>query len=421
MAAPLTPYELERLTKMEANRQFLESLGVDDAVRKLDRAMSTSRVPRRNPGPRKVAAPAPIRPTRRSSRVGGKNVVVYKELSEQDVRLIDGPEPKKGGRRKRASAEQPVRASYGPELYTDEHEDALGECQEEWVLFQDGYTEEGTRVYDTVQGKTCHQCRQKTLGKRTWCNGCESLNGQFCGDCLYMRYGENILEVNANPEWNCPSCRDLCNCSICRNRKGWGPTGQLYRTALDQGYKSVAHYLVATRRALPTTPSALKPSAVAPPVASTEHFADVIPKPSPSSPASVITDVETNFVGGKIGSQKDGDSSPPMSDVSDEVFFLDCPSPESVNAESSAGGSDTVNTRFTHIAQFGQKRNMELGSPGGSSCESGLSSEMATGGKGEILERKFRSLEEITGGGRPVKKRRGARARSSCSRFVDFV
>lgn len=25
-------------------------------------------------------------------------------------------------------------------------------------------------------------------------------------------------------------CRDLCNCSICRNRKGWGPTGQLYRT-----------------------------------------------------------------------------------------------------------------------------------------------------------------------------------------------
>lgn len=85
--------------------------------------------------------------------------MVYKELSDQDVRLIDGPEPKKGGRRKAASAERPVRASYGPELYTDEHEMALGECQEEWVLFRDGYTAEGTRVYDMVQGKTCHQCR----------------------------------------------------------------------------------------------------------------------------------------------------------------------------------------------------------------------------------------------------------------------
>ncbi len=26
-----------------------------------------------------------------------------------------------------------------------------------------------------VNGQTCHQCRQKTLGKRTCCSGCESL------------------------------------------------------------------------------------------------------------------------------------------------------------------------------------------------------------------------------------------------------
>lgn len=30
--------------------------------------------------------------------------------------------------------------------------------------------------------------RQKTLGHRTSCSECKSLHGQFCGDCLYMRY-----------------------------------------------------------------------------------------------------------------------------------------------------------------------------------------------------------------------------------------
>jgi hypothetical protein len=108
----------------------------------------------------------------------------------------------------------------------------------------DGYDAEGNRVYDKVQGQTCHQCRQKTLGKRTACSRCTSLQGVFCGDCLYMRYGENVDEATANAEWICPPCRDLCNCSFHRSRKGWAPTGTLYRRAVAEGYLSVAHYLV---------------------------------------------------------------------------------------------------------------------------------------------------------------------------------
>ena len=45
-------------------------------------------------------------------------------------------------------------------------------CRE---LFVDGYDAQGNRIYDKVNGQTCHQCRQKTLGKRTACAGCESL------------------------------------------------------------------------------------------------------------------------------------------------------------------------------------------------------------------------------------------------------
>lgn len=41
-------------------------------------------------------------------------------------------------------------------------------------LFVDGYSSDGTRVYDKLNGQTCHQCRQKTIGLRTQCSKCSS-------------------------------------------------------------------------------------------------------------------------------------------------------------------------------------------------------------------------------------------------------
>ncbi|OIW10160.1 hypothetical protein TanjilG_27911 [Lupinus angustifolius] len=89
---------------------------------------------------------------------------------------------------------------------------------------------------------------QKTLGQHTGCNNCELLHGQLCGDCLYMRYGENVMEANGNPKWTCPVCREICNCSRCRRANGWMPTGNIYRKVLKMGFKSVAHYLIQTYR-----------------------------------------------------------------------------------------------------------------------------------------------------------------------------
>lgn len=43
------------------------------------------------------------------------------------------------------------------------------------TLFVDGYDQNGKRMYDPVKGKTCHQCRQKTLGKHTHCSKCHRL------------------------------------------------------------------------------------------------------------------------------------------------------------------------------------------------------------------------------------------------------
>ena len=127
------------------------------------------------------------------------------------------------------------------------------------------------------------------------------LQGVFCGDCLFMRYGENIMEANAKADWVCPPCRgeqrfcslscttgrscwrhspscraDICNCSIHRIRRGWAPTGSMYRQAIAAGedrlpfavgteanaailaniqscagFNSVAHYIILNNVAKP--------------------------------------------------------------------------------------------------------------------------------------------------------------------------
>ncbi len=113
---------------------------------------------------------------------------------------------------------------------------------------------------------TCHFCRQKTVDQKTWCP-CALKKGRIiggkgrgilCGTCLEMRYGENLDEALADPNWRCPACRDICNCSgvnCLRARRGLFPTNQLANEAAQMGYKSVAHYLILTHltggRAMP--------------------------------------------------------------------------------------------------------------------------------------------------------------------------
>ena len=74
-------------------------------------------------------------------------------------------------------------------------------------------------------------------------------SSKFNQICVYLyRYGENVIEVNQNPNWICPVCRGICNCSLCRQHKGWRPTGAIYRKVKRLGFKFVAHYLIQTYR-----------------------------------------------------------------------------------------------------------------------------------------------------------------------------
>ncbi|XP_038874928.1 uncharacterized protein LOC120067431 isoform X2 [Benincasa hispida] len=105
----------------------------------------------------------------------------------------------------------------------------------------------GGRIYDSEHGKTCHQCRQKTMDFAASCmnmKGDKPCTIKFCHKCLLNRYGEKAEEVMLREDWSCPKCRGLCNCSVCMKKKGLKPTGLLVHTAKATGFSSVSEMLL---------------------------------------------------------------------------------------------------------------------------------------------------------------------------------
>ncbi|KAF3694860.1 Cell division cycle-associated protein 7 [Channa argus] len=108
------------------------------------------------------------------------------------------------------------------------------------------------KVYNSSTGSTCHQCRQKTVDTKTNCRNpdCVGVRGQFCGPCLRNRYGEEVRDALLNPEWQCPPCRGICNCSFCRAREGRCATGVLVYLAKYHGFDNVHAYLKSLKKEL---------------------------------------------------------------------------------------------------------------------------------------------------------------------------
>lgn len=99
--------------------------------------------------------------------------------------------------------------------------------------------------YDAVNGTTCHQCRQKTDDLKTACRSksCFGVRGQFCGPCLRNRYGEDAKQALMDPDWECPPCRGICNCSFCMKKRGRRCTGIMIHLAKERGYQDVKSFL----------------------------------------------------------------------------------------------------------------------------------------------------------------------------------
>ncbi|KAK1173149.1 cell division cycle-associated 7-like protein [Acipenser oxyrinchus oxyrinchus] len=108
------------------------------------------------------------------------------------------------------------------------------------------------KLYDKINGSTCHQCRQKTIDSKTVCRNpnCWGVRGQFCGPCLRNRYGEDVRSALLDPLWVCPPCRGVCNCSFCRRRDGRCATGMLIHMAKFYGHSNVKEYLESVQKEL---------------------------------------------------------------------------------------------------------------------------------------------------------------------------
>ncbi|XP_042490214.1 uncharacterized protein LOC122070158 [Macadamia integrifolia] len=107
----------------------------------------------------------------------------------------------------------------------------------------------GGRIYDSENGKSCHQCRQKTMDFSSACKNLK--NGKlctikFCHKCLLNRYGEKAEETAVSDDWKCPKCRGICNCSFCMKKRGHMPTGILVHTAKKTGFSNVSEMLHVT-------------------------------------------------------------------------------------------------------------------------------------------------------------------------------
>lgn len=62
-----------------------------------------------------------------------------------------------------------------PEIYTEEHEKLLGNTERSWTLFVDGCGKDGKRIYDPINGKTCHQCRSACFLNSICMSSCAKL------------------------------------------------------------------------------------------------------------------------------------------------------------------------------------------------------------------------------------------------------
>ncbi|XP_030267245.1 cell division cycle-associated 7-like protein isoform X1 [Sparus aurata] len=108
------------------------------------------------------------------------------------------------------------------------------------------------KIWDKENGSSCHQCRQKTVDTKTVCRSgfCVGAKGQFCGPCLKNRYGEDVRTVLLDPDWSCPLCRGMCNCSLCRKKEGRCATGILVGLARYNGHDNVHEYLESIQKEL---------------------------------------------------------------------------------------------------------------------------------------------------------------------------
>lgn len=230
MSLTQSTYEQERQARIKQNQDFLKQMG-------LDKFKPQSTVPRA-PTKRKPLSTTSTQ-QRKSRRISGEGAagdfVSLNDGDDDDLKGSRVPRGYKG-------------LNHGKKV--------------------------GSKIYDSINGTSCHQCRQKTLNPKVKCTKVwdevgkdGTVEKRFCTvmmdeECLIGRYGESLEDCLTSGEWVCPKCNGMrsfdqpgnCNCSFCMRKSGKAPTGQLKHKALSLGYASVKEYLAAGKAPVALSP-----------------------------------------------------------------------------------------------------------------------------------------------------------------------
>lgn len=292
----LSEYELARLERIKRNQAQLDALGI--TAQKEDLATQMRKPHTQNIAKKKKKRAAEVdssTPARQSSRLRGEAAKFYGDLGDDMFDDLMAQEERENykeflkssitNRRDLYNLDQLVGLRSAEVPYT-EHPDFID------ATFANA--KNGTRKEKCSGTLPCHWHRHNVLEPMARCSAgddCAAMSSKFggsfwCGPCLHSRYGENVFEIlglekasdykappttattdrnfrhedggafnawatehqQSHPEWLCPACRKICNCSTsrcCRDIWGWGTTGVL--PAKSQGYDSAAHLLVMGR------------------------------------------------------------------------------------------------------------------------------------------------------------------------------
>ncbi|KAL8064757.1 hypothetical protein ABFX02_01G112500 [Erythranthe guttata] len=162
---PITEYERVRASRIKENMEKMRQLGINihiptSSIKEISKS-SSIKAPKKKQQQKNHHLAIP---RRASSRLTGKKGIGNEAYSSSDC--------------DKASSMMKTE-----EVYNSEHEKLLGDCKNPWMVSDD----DNKPFYDPINGITCHQCRQKTLGLRTDCNLCRLPHGRLCGTCLYKR------------------------------------------------------------------------------------------------------------------------------------------------------------------------------------------------------------------------------------------
>lgn len=186
----LSEYELERLSRIEANAQLLASLGLVPLSASLPKP-SLQTLRSKIQIPKAPIAPASDRPKRTRN-----------SLSVQDT------QGSSFGTNKRRYSDASIEYDSADD-YSDEPNYIRPRKASKRAY------EKGGRFYDPVNGTSCHQCRQKTLDAKASCTASlidpktkkkYSCPIKICYRCLPNRYGQSLSEQFDHGAWTCPKC-----------------------------------------------------------------------------------------------------------------------------------------------------------------------------------------------------------------------